>query len=136
MAEIGPLKVDFPHAQTIVRVSNEVTDIRTGAKKTNDPDRYFISSKKANELTASEWKGLPRGHWGGVEIRCNWRADACMYEDKTRSNNYNILCNTMLLRHALMGIFIDYQEQYVSLPSFIQAVASDQNFALKIIRQV
>jgi hypothetical protein len=131
LACVEPLTVDFPGAQSGLRFHNEVQEKAKSWKE----DIYGISSAAAESLSLERWKQLHREHWGGVEIRCNWRADACLLEDKTRSRNYNILCNTMLLRHTLMAVFVDHMDTYVTLPAFTQAMVEDKNFALRIIRQ-
>ena len=60
--------------------------------------RYYLSSYQIKEKTPKRWMGLIRGHWGGVENRNHWRKDACLFEDKTRSRNPNIVGALVLPR--------------------------------------
>lgn len=95
---------------------------------------HYLSSHYADKYTPEEWLQTIRNHWGGVEIRNHWRKDACLFEDKTRSKNPNIVGNLILLRNIVLHFFVENQEFYRSLPAFIEAVSSDSQFALNLIK--
>ena len=96
------MSADFPHARSLIVVRSERTLKPTG--QSSAESRYYLSSREAGEHTASQWLGLIRGHWGGVENRNHWRRDALLGEDRSRSRNATLLANLALLRNVLLGV--------------------------------
>jgi len=75
-------------------------DKKTGAS--SNESRYYLSSIPADQYHPAQWLKLICGHWAGVEIRNNWRRDAIMGEDRSRSRNAKLLANLALIRSALL----------------------------------
>lgn len=144
--------MDFPHAACIIKVTrfskktekksvrakkkkkkkSEKTKKPVTKKKTEPEVSYYISSIPPDKLTAKQWMGLIRGHWGGIEIRNHWRKDACLLEDATRSRNPNIVAAMAMLRNCYLH-FHEQQDEYDSLPALTEAVAANSNMALRMI---
>ena len=130
MIEIEPMKADFPYARTLVIIESW----RGCGEELGEPEfRYYLSSFQIKEKTPEQWMGLIRGHWGGVENRNHWRKDACLFEDKTRSRNPNIVGALALPRNALLLLYIQEQEKYGPLPAFTEAMAANSRLALAAI---
>lgn len=125
-----PIAVSFPHARTAVHVRS-YRKLRTG--KESWEDRYYISTRPADRHTAAEWSGLIRGHWAGVENRNHWRKDACLFEDKTRSRNPNIVGALILLRNVVLRYYADHGALYASLPAFVEANAAHTKLPFKLV---
>jgi len=98
------MDVDFPHAQTAIKVSRTSSASKTPNKTEAG---YYISSLPADTYSPKQWLQIIRGHWGGIEIRNHWRKDACLLEDKTRSRNPNIVATFAMLRNVLLFFFQD-----------------------------
>ena len=121
------MPVGFPYARTLVVIES----YRGNKVNLGEPvRRYYLSSLPRDERTPPQWMEAVRGHWGGVENRNHWRKDACWFEDKTRSRNVNIVGALILLRNALLRIYVDEQGSHPTLPGFIEAMASDTTYAL------
>jgi len=73
-----------------------------------------------------------RGHWGGIEIRNHWRKDACLFEDKTRSRNPNIVAALALLRNCLL-LFLDEDSDTHNINAFTEATAANSGMALRMV---
>ena len=96
------MAMDFPYARSVVVVRSQRTEKRT--QKTTQETRYYVSSLDPEERTPTQWHGLIRGHWAGVENRNLWRRDALFGEDRSRSRNTRLLTNLALLRNALLRL--------------------------------
>lgn len=125
------MTADFPYARTVVAVRKR-TIIK---EQSTEETRYFISSMKSHERTASRWLQLIRGHWAGVEIRNHWRRDAIWMEDKTRSRNANIVGALALIRNSLLAVVSDEVDRYGSLPALTEALCANTHLVLKLIRK-
>jgi predicted transposase YbfD/YdcC len=132
LAAVDPLSIDFPFARTVVIVQVKRTIKKTGQSTTET--RYYLSSLEANERSPSQWLGLIRGHWAGVEIRNHWRRDACWGEDRTRSRNPNVLINLASLRNVCLHLLNRWATER-PLPDLLESVAANASLALRIIRQ-
>lgn len=126
---MDPLEVDFPHVQTVIRVTRDSTAFRKPEDKTPG---YYLSSERIDRYTPAQWLGLIRGHWGGIEIRNHWRKDACLFEDKTRSRNPNIVASLALLRNCLFH-FLDHDSETHNINAFTEAIAADSKMAFRMI---
>jgi hypothetical protein len=126
---VEPLDVDFPHIQTVIRVLRDSTAFKKPEDKTPG---YYLSSERMDRYTPEEWLNLIRGHWGGIEIRNHWRKDACLFEDKTRSRNPNIVASLALLRNCLFH-FLDTDSETHNLNAFTEAIAADAGKAFRMI---
>ena len=121
------MKADFPYARTLVIIESW----RGSKEERGEPEfRYYLSSMGIKEKTPEKWMALIRGHWGGVENRNHWRKDACLFEDKTRSHNPNIVGALVLMRNALLLLYLQEQEKYGPLPAFTEAMAANSHLAL------
>jgi hypothetical protein len=69
----------------------------------------------------------------GVENRNHWRKDACLFEDKTRSRNPNIVGALILLRNVVLRYYADHVEMYTSLPAFVEANVAQMNIPFKLV---
>ena len=124
------MDVNFPHARTVLQVRR-----RGNTKKSADwEDAYYLSSQAADRKTPAQWLQTVRNHWAGVEIRNHWRKDACLFEDKTRSRNPNLVGCLILLRNIVLHFYVEHQSTYGSLPAFIESVAARSSLALSMIR--
>ena len=128
-----PLEVNFPHVRTVIYVRRKFTSKKKRGEWENS---FYLSSQTAKEKTPEQWLQTIRNHWAGVEIRNHWRKDACLFEDKTRSRNPQIVASLILLRNLVLHYFIEHQETYGSLPAFIETVSSDSKLAFALIRGV
>ena len=129
MKSVDPLDVNFAHATLI-----HIRRCSRGKKKSFEwEDTFYVSSRSEDEMTPEQWLQTVRNHWGGVEIRNHWRKDACLFEDKTRSRNPNIVGSLILLRNIVLHFFVEHQDTYSGLPAFIEAVAADSKLAMSIV---
>jgi hypothetical protein len=117
---VDPMDLDFPHAETLVRVRRTSSAARTDAPLAG----YYVSSLPCKTRTPAGWLELIRGHWGGVESRNHWRKDACLGEDRTRSRNPRIVGALALLRNTVLHFF-NAQERLPSLPAFVEDNAAN-----------
>jgi predicted transposase YbfD/YdcC len=129
VSDVEAMTVGFPYAKRAIKVESFS---ETRGKRSDPLTRDFLCSSE-NLETGEECMKLIRGHWGGIEIRNHWRKDACLFEDKTRSRNPNIVGSLMLLRNATLSLFFDNQENYGSLPAFIETIASDTRLAMRLL---
>lgn len=53
------------------------------------------------QVKGDPWAKLVCDHWG-IEARNHGRRDACLFEDKTRGKNANIVANFCIARAALL----------------------------------
>jgi len=115
------MTVDFPYVRSLIVVRSSRTIKKTGA--TSQENRYYLSSREAQEHTPAQWLRFIRGHWGGVEIRNHWRRDAQMGEDASRSRNPTLLANLALLRNLLLHVMAEALEEQ-SLPELRERLHS------------
>ena len=129
LCAVDPLDVNFPHAQTVIRVTRDSTAFK-------DPkDRvpgYYVSSAPLHRFSPEQWLALIRGHWGSIEIRNHWRKDACLFEDKTRSRNPNTVAALALLRNCLL-LFLNEHQQTTNLNAFTESTAADSGKAFALL---
>ena len=127
---VDPMDLNFPHVETVIKISR-----KSSASK--NPEKYeisyYISSAPADAYTPAQWMRLIRGHWGGIEIRNHWRKDACLFEDKTRSRNPNIVATLAMMRNALL-FFFSNQDIHSNLPGFVEAIAADPDKSYSMIK--
>lgn len=124
------MAIRFPHVQTVLHIR------RRGHLKGHAAeweDAYYLCSQTLDSKTPEQWLQTARDHWAGIEIRNHWRKDACLFEDKTRSRNANLVGCLMLLRNLVLHFFIQHQETYQTLPAFVETVASSSAFALSLM---
>ncbi len=104
-------------------------------KKTNQStteSHYYLSSALPDQYSPSQWLGLIREHWGGVEVRNHWRRDVLFREDGSRSRDANLLANMALIRNALLAIVA---EQFPETPGpvVIEQLSRNTNQSLRIL---
>jgi hypothetical protein len=126
-----PMECNFPRARTLLQITRQTTHKKTG--KLTTLTRWFVSSRRPDQVSPSQWLADIRGHWAGVEIRNHWEKDAVLYEDKTRSRNPNIVGSLALLRAALLRIFYHFKPLYGSLVATLEHVRTDQSIPLNAI---
>lgn len=105
----------------------------TGFKK--DEDRhpsYYVSSICMDRFSPQQWLEHIRGHWGGIENRNHWRKDACLYEDKTRSRNPNIVVAMAMLRNCLL-FFLSEDPHTNNINALTENVAADSRKAFEML---
>jgi hypothetical protein len=102
------LEAEFPHARTLLVVRSQRTIKKTGVSSTES--RYYLSSAEPGQYSPCQWLKLIRGHWAGVEIRNHWRRDVLMGEDRSRSQNPNLLANLAIIRSALLCVLAEQFE--------------------------
>jgi len=123
------LNVNFPHVQTVIRVTRDSTAFKNPKDKTPG---HYLSSCPANRYSPTQWLTIIRGHWGGIEIRNHWRKDACLFEDKTRSRNPATVAALALLRNCLL-FFLNEEPQTHNVNAFTEAIAADSRIALSLL---
>lgn len=121
--------INFPHVRSVVYVKRGGT-----SKKKEWEDSYYLSSLTPEQMSPEKAMQLIRGHWAGCEIRNHWRKDAILFEDGTRSKNRNITCNLAVLRNLVLHRFVQHQETYASLPAFVEEVAANSAFAMRLLK--
>jgi predicted transposase YbfD/YdcC len=109
---------------------NSRTVKKTGHSTTEA--HYYLSSALPNQYHPSQWLGLIRGHWGGVEIRNHWRRDAIMGEDGSRSRNPSLLANLALLRSTLLALLAEHFPDR-PLPQIREQLACRPGHGLRIL---
>ena len=127
---VEPTNINFPHVETAIKV-------RRKSSKAKNPNSfetsYYVSSIAAHTYTPKQWLTLIRGHWGGIESRNHWRKDACLFEDKTRSRNPNIVATLCMLRNVALFFFTE-QQVHSTLTGFVEDVAADASKAYSMIK--
>ena len=73
--------LDWTHARQIIRIQRTAEDPTTGEIKVGN--RYYVSSKSPEELSAMSCLWISRGHWR-VENETHWSADTQFLEDRKR----------------------------------------------------
>ena len=126
-----PMECDFPRARTLLQITRHTTHKASGKQKTLT--RWYVSSRKPDQVSPAQWLADIRGHWAGVEIRNHWKKDAILYEDKTRSRNPNIVGALALLRAALLRLFYRFKPLYGSLVATLEVIRTDPAIALNAI---
>jgi hypothetical protein len=94
---------------------------------------YYVSSRPADSASPERWLQTLRDHWGGCEIRNHWRKDACLFEDKTRSRNPNLVANLMLIRNLVLHFYARSGGPYPSLPAFVEDLVAKPRLAFSLI---
>jgi len=122
---------NFPRARTLLQITRHSTHKKTGKQSTLT--RWFVSSRRPDQVAPSQWLADIRGHWAGVEIRNHWKKDAILCEDKTRSRNPNIVGALALLRAALLRIFHHFKPIYGSIIATLEHIRTDQAIPLSAI---
>jgi predicted transposase YbfD/YdcC len=123
------LDVNFPHVQTVIRVTRESTAFKDPKDRTPG---HYLSSAPADQYSPEQWLNTIRGHWGGIEIRNHWRKDACLLEDKTRSRNPNTVAAMGMLRNCLL-FFLSEDPHTTNINAFTEAAAADSDKALDMV---
>ena len=126
-----PMACNFPRARTLLQITRHTTHKTTGKQSTLT--RWFVSSRRPDQVTPAQWLADIRGHWAGVEIRNHWKKDAILYEDKTRSRNPNIVGALALLRAALLRIFHHFESLYGNLVASLEYIRTDPSLPLNAI---
>jgi len=126
---VDPTNLDFPYAKTVIKIQSKS---RTKKFKRKPQCRYYVSSADIDTYSPQQWLNLIRGHWGGIENRNHWRKDACLFEDKTRSRNPNIVGCLAMLRNIVI-FFYRTQERHKTINGFVEDIAADSNKALTLI---
>jgi len=129
---VDPMDVNFPHVETVIKVSRKSTAFKNPKKVESS---YYISSTTTDKYTPEQWLKLIRGHWGGIEIRNHWRKDACLFEDKTRSRNPNIVASLAMMRNVLL-FFYSNQNIHPTLPGYVEDVAADPDKSFAMIEAI
>ena len=102
-----PLEAGLPGARSLVVIERTTT-----FDENEEPTlAFYTTSQGPTPGCARRFGELARGHWGGSESRNHWVRDACMREDKTRSNNYHLNCNLSALRVCLVALKADLHPQ-------------------------
>ena len=127
---VDPMDVNFPHVETVIKVSRKSTAFKNPEKVESS---YYISSATVDAYTPEQWLKLIRGHWGGIEIRNHWRKDACLFEDKTRSRNPNIVATLAIMRNVLL-FFYSNQNIHPTLPGYVEDIAADPDKSFSMIK--
>jgi len=125
------MQCNFPRARTLLQVTRHTVHKTTG--KQTMLTRWFVSSRRPDQVSPEQWLADIRGHWAGVEIRNHWKKDAILYEDKTRSRNPNIVGALALLRAALLRIFHHFKPLYGTLVATLEYIRTDQSLPLNAI---
>jgi predicted transposase YbfD/YdcC len=105
------------------------------SKKTNRSTteaHYYLSSALPEQYRPSQWLGLIRGHWAGVEIRNHWRRDVIFAEDGSRSRNPSLLANLALIRNALLAVLAQHYPEAAS-PPLLEEFARKTNQSLRML---
>jgi hypothetical protein len=114
------MDLDFPHAETIVRVRRTSSSAKTPGPLSG----YYVCSPPHDAYAPEGWLELIRGHWAGIESRNHWRKDACLGEDRTRSRNPRIVGALALLRNTVLHFFAQ-QQRHPTLPGFVEENAAN-----------
>ena len=123
------MQLGFPHAATVLAVTNTITTKKTGALTTET--RLFVASLEPGALTPGQWMGRIRGHWA-VESKNHYRRDVTWGEDTERGKNARRACNLALLRAALLGVLL--RDGPINLSAQTQYYASHPTAALRLLR--
>jgi predicted transposase YbfD/YdcC len=124
------MKADFPFARSLIVLRN-IRCLKKSNQTTTEP-HYYLSSALPQQYRPSEWLGLIRGHWAGVEIRNHWRRDAVFGEDGSRSRNPNLLANLALIRSALLAILAEHFPD-TATPAIIEQLGRKTDQSLRIL---
>jgi hypothetical protein len=125
------MEIGFPHVQTVLHIRRRG---QLKGRAAEWEEAYYLCSQPLESRTPEQWLQVARDHWAGIEIRNHWRKDACLFEDKTRSRNANLVGCLMLLRNLVLHLYVQHQDTYDTLPAFVETVAARASFALSLIR--
>ena len=95
-----PVRLNFPHAATLIEVVRETTSKKTSRQSTGR--RLFVCSRPG--LSPSEALALVRRRWG-IENRNHHPRIAAFLENKCRCLTANTAANLALLRGAVLIIW-------------------------------
>jgi predicted transposase YbfD/YdcC len=124
------MKADFPYARSLVVLRNTRCIKKTDHSTTES--HYYLSSSPPEQYRPSQWLGLIRGHWAGVEIRNHWRRDVLFGEDGSRSRHANLLANLALIRSALLAVLAEHFPDSAS-PAVIEELGRKTHQSLRIL---
>jgi predicted transposase YbfD/YdcC len=124
------MKADFPFARSLIVLRN-TRYVKKTNQSTTEP-HYYLSSAPPEQYSPAQWRGLIRGHWGGVEIRNHWRRDVIFGEDGSRSRNPNLLANLALIRSALLAVLAEHFPDTPS-PAILEELGSNTDQSLQIL---
>jgi predicted transposase YbfD/YdcC len=124
------MRADFPFARSLIVLRNTRLIKKTNQSTTES--HYYLSSALPEQYRPSQWLGLIRGHWAGVEVRNHWRRDVLFREDGSRSRNPNLLANMALLRNALLAVLAEHFPEK-SGPEIIERLSRNPNQSLRIL---
>lgn len=116
------------HCRTLVVTERRTLDPKT--RKTTSDTAYHLSTEACAARTGNGWAKLVRDHWG-IEARNHGRRDACLFEDKTRSRNANIVANFCIARAALLCF--NAQTATGNVNAFAEECRDDKGMALGLI---
>jgi len=129
LATVTPLQLGFPHAATVVAVTSECTNKKTGVS--SGETRRFVSSAERTAFTPRQWLARCRGHWS-VESANHYRRDVTWREDAELGRHARRACNLALLRSALLGALL--RDGALNLSALSQRYASQPAAALRFLR--
>ncbi len=124
------MRADFPFARSLVIVRNTRFIKKTNQSTTES--HYYLSSALPEQYSPSQWLGLIRGHWAGVEIRNHWRRDVLFGEDGSRSRNPNLLANVALIRNVLLALLAEHFPDTTG-PEIIEQLGRNPNHSFRIL---
>jgi len=124
------MRADFPFARSLIVLRNTRLIKKTNQSTTES--HYYLSSALPEQYRPSQWLGLIRGHWAGVEVRNHWRRDVLFREDGSRSRNPNLLANMALLRNTLLALLAEHFPEK-SGPEIIERLSRNPNQSLRIL---
>jgi predicted transposase YbfD/YdcC len=123
------VRVNFPHVRAVIRVERASTAFTS--PKDAVPG-YYLYSGEQGQRTPEDLLQCIRSHWGGIEIRNHWRKDACLYEDKTRSRNPNLVGALAMLRSCLI-FFLAEADHTSNICALTEEVAANSDLAVEMV---
>jgi predicted transposase YbfD/YdcC len=98
--EVTPEQTGFPHtyqAAVITRITHHLKSV-----KITEDNEIVISSRKADQMNASQLQGLRRGHWGIESI--HYVRDVTFGEDASTVRTGHAPQNLAALRNLVIGL--------------------------------
>lgn len=124
------MRADFPFARSLIVLRNTRLIKKTNQSTTES--HYYLSSALPEQYRPSQWLGLIRGHWAGVEVRNHWRRDVLFGEDGSRSRNANLLANMALIRNTLLAVLAEHFPE-ASGPAILEELGRNLSQGLKLL---
>lgn len=112
----------------MIKTKRRCLTIKTG--KATAETVYHLASEIHTSKTPEHWANTVRAHWG-IESKNHWRRDACVFEDKTRSKNPNLVATLAILRCPLL-LFNSWTSTQ-NLNAFIEHNAANRNQAFALV---